>query len=72
MSAGLQSVGTCLQCDDGMRLTVPITLLQTLVLSLAGEVDSQHKTIVESLHAYTSARGIDSALEAVISNLLNN
>ena len=29
ISAGLQSVRTCLQCDDGMRLTVSITLLQT-------------------------------------------
>ena len=51
MSAGLLSVGTYLQRVDGIRLTVSITLLQTYDLSLVGDIESQHSTIVESLQA---------------------
>ena len=49
-----------------------ITLLQTYDLSLVGEVKSQHSTIVESLHAYTSVRGIDNTFTMVKRILLNS
>ena len=55
---------------DGIWLTVSITLLQTYNLSLDGEVKSQHRTIVESLHVYTSVRG--NTLATVIRILFNN
>ena len=46
-----------------------ITLLQMYDLSLVGEVKNQHSTIVESLHAYTSVRGIDNTF-AVVKRIL--
>ncbi len=58
-SAGLQSVGTYLQWEDGIRLTVSATRLQTYVFSLEVGEESQHSTMVESHHANTSAREIE-------------
>ena len=49
-----------------------LALLQTYDLSLVGEVESQHNTIVESLHVYTSVRGIDNTFAVVKRILLNS
>ena len=42
-----------------------------LILSLVGDIESQHSTIVESLQAYTSESGTDRTLATVTSILLS-